>query len=126
MSPSGSSKSILIVATTDSGGAGTAIHRLYSSLSFLGYNVKFLVQEKSGMDENIIQLENKRFHFEFIKKKWLKFVKNKWPYYNTNTNFYFFNKFEREHDNEIKKIKFDKYFKPDIIIGSWISGFANF
>lgn len=119
-------KKILIVATSDSGGAGTTIHRLYSALINLGYNVKFLVNVKSNNDDCIIQVEKKSICQNYFKQIFLKFIKNKWPNYFTNSDYYFFNKFEREHDNRINKIKFDKNFKPDIIIGSWISGFANF
>jgi glycosyltransferase involved in cell wall biosynthesis len=122
------SRKILIVATNDSGGAGTAMYRMFLGLKELGYNVRFLVKHKSLNNDEIIDFKKNKKN-DYINKFiniCLRFLNiNLQKSFQTNFDYYFFNKYEKQFDSVLESYNLNIDFIPDIIIGTWISGFFN-
>ncbi len=119
-------KNILIVVNSDTGGAGTTIYRMFKGMKQLGYNVKLLVNNKYHDESDILTLTTEISILYRIKRY---FKKNKYLFtkkLKTDINYYFFNTNEKWSTYSAKTINGQINFIPDVIIGTWISGFVNY
>lgn len=123
-------KKILILSTSDSGGAGIAIYRFYQGLKELGYDTKLVVKIKTQNDAEVIQFHNKNKFIlinRIIKKINKKFKNKSFAHkYKTISDYCFYDFYENKFDNVFEGYELSINFIPDIIIAAWGSNFLNF
>jgi glycosyltransferase involved in cell wall biosynthesis len=120
-------RKILIVATSDSGGAGEAMVKFTMFLKALGHDVQLLVKEKSKNDTFIYQYSNRISFVQKITNKILyyfgKFYKNKSILLDGKYCFYALNETKQNIDIDILSDCLN--FQPEFIFSGWTSGFLN-
>jgi glycosyltransferase involved in cell wall biosynthesis len=123
-------KNILIITTSDSGGAGLYNQEFLTALIKCGYNVKMLVAKKSSPDDNIVCVK-RTFYQRFMNKfgiylPWTLKYKSKKIWRSSDKNYIFLEIFEQKTSYTFNQIKKHIKVKPDLIISCWTSGFLNY
>jgi glycosyltransferase involved in cell wall biosynthesis len=121
------SRKVLIVATSDSGGAGEAMVKFTMFLQALGHDVRLLVKEKSKNETFIYQYSNR---ISFIQKNINKilyyfgiFYKKKSILFDDKYCFYALNETKQNIDLDLLSDVLN--FQPEYIFSGWTSNFLN-
>lgn len=119
-------KKVLIVATSDSGGAGEAMIKFGRLIIELGHDVRILVKDRSKSESFIYQYPSRISFFQKAMKKSLFYYRK---LYKKSISleekycFYALNETSVNIDpNSLSRIL---NFKPEIIFSGWTSGFLN-
>ena len=107
---------VLLLNTSDKGGAGIATDRLFNSLKNSGLNCQYWVQDKLSQDENILHIHNGKYNFlerisPGIDKSFTYFYSKK-KYCHFSTGFYGKKSIVKEINN----------LNPDIVHLNWVKG----
>jgi len=116
---------IIVLSTTDTGGAGLFAYRLHSSFCRRKINSYLIVKDKNVKDHKTIQA-SKPFFISLIYDIIEYFLELCLPQYKTNSKYSFFTRFESFSKYPAKYIINCMPYKPDIILVGWVSGFVNF
>lgn len=116
---------IIILSTSDSGGAGKFSYRLHKSFIKRGLNSHLLVKENNIKEKEITQV-SKPFIINVIYDIIEYLLEFYLPQYKTNSKYYFFNRFESFTKYPSRYILDSIPYPPDIILVGWVSGFINF
>lgn len=121
------SKKILIVATSDSGGAGESMVKFSRFLMQLGHDVRLLVKDRCKSDSFIHQYSRRNSFLQKVTDKILfylgKFYKIKSISFDEKYCYYALNETTENIDpNSLSKIL---NFRPEFIFSGWTSGFLN-
>jgi glycosyltransferase involved in cell wall biosynthesis len=121
------SRKVLIVATSDAGGAGEAMVKFTNFLQTLGHDVRLLVKEKSKNETFIYQYSNRISFVQKILNKIHyfcgKFYKNKSILLDDKYCFYALNETKQNIDLDILSEGLN--FQPEYIFSGWTSNFLN-
>lgn len=123
---------IIILSTTDNGGAGAASFNLMKICNELGHKTILVVKNKTINDENVVQVgrPTRKFitkiknHLDLqtkIRRRRKREIIN-----SLNQDYYFFGVDESIDDFSTQSV-FEAFpFMPNIILSGWTSGFVNF
>ena len=116
---------IIVLSTSDSGGAGKFSYQLHKSFIKIGLTSVILVKDKTTRDNSVIPVSRPFFLsifydiLEYLLERYL-------PQKKTDPGYYFYNRFESFTKYPVKYIIKNFPYVPDIILVGWVSGFVNF
>ncbi len=116
---------IVVLSTSDSGGAGKFSYHLHKSFLKKGLISTLIVKDKTTRDSSVIQASKSFFVtlfydiMEYLLERYL-------PERQTDPNYYFYNRVESFTKFPAKYIEKILPYQPDIILVGWVSGFINF
>jgi glycosyltransferase involved in cell wall biosynthesis len=133
------SKSIVLLSTYDSGGAGEAFFRITYALRNLGYNALLLVKHKTKNEPFVLQVSNSLAEPESFVARGVHKVYNKISYevdqllkrkrtvqtWDTDPDYYFYNADENIEFVASESIKELMPAQVDLIVIGWASYFIN-
>jgi glycosyltransferase involved in cell wall biosynthesis len=126
MSPQFFSRKILIVATSDSGGAGEFMLKFAYYLQELGHTVCFLVKEKTKRDSFIVRYVEKRNYFQRLENKIYNVLMNFFfQNLSFNEKYCFYSVNEKGKNVNINSLISKLEFTPEFIFSGWTSDFLN-
>ena len=117
-------KKILLLSTSDTGGAGEAMRKLHNVLKQKGYTAALLVKQKTKNSHQIVQYQEKKNIYQRILRK----IKNKFLSLNPlqlNLNYYYFSKDEFSRNLDISNTLRLIGFTPDYVFTGFTAGFSN-